>query len=271
MPRGVNRHDEASLQRRLWTPRHLPATRLSRRYSVADPGSLTTVSGAVSSWADLSGNAAPLTQASSGNRPGFSSAYFQGKPALTFDGSTSYLEESTLTVVAPYLVVVVVTLLAPMSGYRRIWHAGVGQDQYGYLGQASSGNYATFVGTGGGGGSWFDTTENSPGQPLSANRTHVLAMHNNGASGLIPYINGFKQTGKASATVSTTGFWLGAPYQLISFDLTQLFTGGVHELLILSSPTQQDIDRTIGFAAWKWNSALAASHPYANQPPLIGA
>jgi hypothetical protein len=31
-----------------------------------------------------------------------------------------------------------------------------------------------------------------------------------------------------------------------------------------------DLQRVEGYLSWKWGIRLAADHPYANRPPLIG-
>lgn len=61
--------------------------------------------GAVSTWADLSGNGRDLTEAT--NRPSISAAAINGKNAISFDGSNDRLVSANFTVSAPFTVFIV--------------------------------------------------------------------------------------------------------------------------------------------------------------------
>lgn len=88
-----------------WTPANVTT---AAWYDAADASSITHVSGVVSQWNDKSGNARHVLQTTSANRPSYSASAWNGSslPALTFDGTSDYLE-STSTFTQP-----TVTMLA---------------------------------------------------------------------------------------------------------------------------------------------------------------
>lgn len=68
-----------------------------------DAATVTTVSGAVSSWGSKvgTGNA---TQGSANNRPAYTTAGRNGRNVITFDGSNDFMTTSTLSISQPYTV-----------------------------------------------------------------------------------------------------------------------------------------------------------------------
>lgn len=64
------------------------------RFDASDTGSLTIESSAVSTWNDLGTNAFHLTQATSGNRPRYTSDTINGIVVPRFDGSDDYMDFS---------------------------------------------------------------------------------------------------------------------------------------------------------------------------------
>src|SRR5688572_1415854 len=81
MPRGVDRYDEARLQRRLWTPEHLRG----KLFAWYDAQSIDTIvrTTTVSQWKDKSGRGWDLTTAVA--EPGFSETAFRGRlPGLVW-------------------------------------------------------------------------------------------------------------------------------------------------------------------------------------------
>lgn len=51
---------------------------------------------AVTTWPDLSGNGYDVTQATAANKPLYKTGIFKGRPALLFDGSNDYFENTTV-------------------------------------------------------------------------------------------------------------------------------------------------------------------------------
>lgn len=51
---------------------------------------------AVTTWPDLSGNGYDVTQATAANKPLYKTGIFKGRPALLFDGSDDYFENTTV-------------------------------------------------------------------------------------------------------------------------------------------------------------------------------
>lgn len=68
-----------------------------------DSSTVTTVSGAVSSWASKVGSGT-ATQGSANNRPAYTTAGRNGRNVLTFDGTSDYLTTSTLSISQPLTI-----------------------------------------------------------------------------------------------------------------------------------------------------------------------
>lgn len=265
MPRGVDRYDEARLQGRLWTPRSLGGGTL-KVWTDAQDGPFGYATG-VSQWTDKSGSGNHLVQATGAAQMTLNRSYMNGRPALVNSG-VQFLGHSSITVIAPYFVLLAFSTFSIQSSYARIWNAGLLSDTLGFFGMLD-GQPSTFVGNG---TTWNDFAANTPAKNITAGTIHVMAMHNMGAGGLQSYLNGLKLDAKVGSTTTATGFGLGAPYGGAS-TTTQEFVGGFHELLFWgSSPTQREIDLMIGATHWKWGAVgnLDASHPYKNRPPLVG-
>lgn len=69
----------------------------------SDSTTVTTVSGAVSSWASKVGTGT-ATQGAAANRPAYTTAGRNGRNVLTFDGSNDFLTTSTLSVTQPFTI-----------------------------------------------------------------------------------------------------------------------------------------------------------------------
>jgi hypothetical protein len=74
----------------------------------------------VTSWADSSGNARTLTQATAANQPVFSAAQINGLPAVTFDGTNDYLATGAFASPTSGASVFAVQKLTAANQYRTV-------------------------------------------------------------------------------------------------------------------------------------------------------
>jgi hypothetical protein len=80
---------------------------------------------AVTSWADSSGNARTLTQATAGNQPVFNTAQQNGLGAVTFDGTTDFMATAAFASPTSGAAVFAVMRLVDADAYRTLLnHAG---------------------------------------------------------------------------------------------------------------------------------------------------
>jgi hypothetical protein len=109
-------------------PRQLPGCAVWLRSDIG----ITLVSGAVSRWADQSGNGNDATQGSSGRRPAFDVARINGRPTLFFDPSVAGSEKimaltsslSALSASHAFVVFKLVTASPSVPIWTGLWKLG---------------------------------------------------------------------------------------------------------------------------------------------------
>jgi len=69
-------------------------------FDAADSSTMTTVSGAVSEWRSKAGATRNLTQGTAANRPALTANYYNGRSAVSFDGSNDVLFATGLGAIA---------------------------------------------------------------------------------------------------------------------------------------------------------------------------
>jgi hypothetical protein len=281
MPRGVSRVDEAQLQGRLWVPLVLrPALWLD----AADVSTITIATG-VSEWRDKSGNSRHATQATASLQPGYSQSALRGRPGLIWPVVASattvnrVLNTTSFNIgisnIAATFAVARMDSGAAMSGYRRLFVSN-SVSPFGYslwyfgTGSASQ-TMLQIAGTVTIGADWAVGTErNSP---------FVLSMvgPNNGgvaANNLRSRLNGGVSTNTRTDATGT----VGGTNQLVIGAGEAAYTAGqyswsgeISEIVHFNTTlSPRDVNIIEGYLAWKWGITLAASHPFANRPPVIG-
>ncbi len=261
MPRGFNDYDTARLQGRLWTPAVL---RPAAWFDAADQSTITISTG-VSEWRDKSGNGNNLAQATSGTQPSFSQNSWNGLSTIGLSGSQA-MRNTTLAFGTKYSIVCAFNRTGG-SSYQRFVESNAGIPGSGIFFFGSlNGNFATFFGTELG---WNDITENTPS--ISVSSPSVGSVVNNGdvINSAFPYVNGNEQNAKNGSTLDVTGFAFGAFWSGSSF--SQWWQGNAAEILIIKKVLDiPELKAVEGYLSHKWAIRLAASHPFANRPPLIG-
>jgi hypothetical protein len=214
----------------------------SQYYNIAGPvlASLpaSAPSAFITRWYDQSGNGRDATQPATGNQPKILNSGVMslqnGKPAISLDGTSTWLIQSTMNITQPYSLNVIATRTANggcCGGYQRLVNISSTGDAFGYLG-VLAGNYATFNGNGV--ATWNDIAACTPATGIALNSQAIMTMVSaTGATGLIPSANGSALTLKNGTSVAGTGFLLGGAYS--TNNTSQLWPGNLSEFHIFSS------------------------------------
>jgi hypothetical protein len=199
---------------------------------------VTRPSAFITRWYDQSGNGRDATQPATGNQPKILNSGVMslqnGKPAISLDGTSNWLIQSTMNITQPYSLNVIATRTANggcCGGYQRLVNISSTGDAFGYLG-VLAGNYATFNGNGV--ATWNDIAACTPATGIALNSQAIMTMVSaTGATGLIPSANGSALTLKNGTSVAGTGFLLGGAYS--TNNTSQLWPGNLSEFHIFSS------------------------------------
>lgn len=253
----------------LWTPTEI-ATALW--LDAADAGTITDVSGAVSEWADKSGNGFVFDQVSAGNRPLYS-ATVNGLSALTFDGSNDRLSYDATLGGSPfpsgngqYSVFVVARPHTVTS--NKIMYSG------GAFGTANAAYLFRVQNNGQLNDGWWGNNLATGDSAVSANTPFLSAFTYDGAGREI-FVNGTSEATDTETTKNTgNGFDLigaggNAP---TSGGVDSFFDGEICEIIVVAGApgtvTRQLVE---GYLAWKWGleSDLPLGHPYKDAAPTV--
>jgi hypothetical protein len=288
MPRGVNRYDEARLQRRLWSPATL---RPFGWWDASNLSSISTVAGRVNEWRDISGNGYVFSQATDANRPTLNvNNGLNGLPVLDFASSfmqiTStrtpwrflHTAQSTVVFVGKfgvlsnpndiYVVLCNNALVSALTGYALTYDDRTASSRNDsivqFITRGQTGNFVT-----------FNVVQNviTPNVP-----TIVTSLQDAVASPVsqrsIPFINGVEfaknntSTGVANNADSSYDLQLGA-----DGNSANAFDGYMAEILIfnrlLTTKERGDLEMSL---SWKWGiqNIFPAQNQFINRPPLIG-
>jgi hypothetical protein len=248
MPRGINDYDTAILQRRLWTPAVL---RPAAWFDAADQSTITISTG-VSEWRDKSGNGRHATQSTGSNQPTLT-MNMRGLPGLTF--SDHWLDATYSSSDVSIAYAGVQTALSASVYYP----VGTGSDQ----GIAAGG---TFVGRPQqsfglfNGVSGIDTGANV----ISLDTPYVGSASMSSTARRVRVSGGVEATDGNSQSVSTLRIGKRANNEWP-------YVGTISEIVIASSYIGiRERNLVEGYLSHKWAIRLAADHPFANRPPLIG-
>jgi hypothetical protein len=249
----------------LWTPANIATTLW---LDAADASTVTTVNGAVSQWNDKSGNNRNVSQGIAASRPVYNSAGFNGKGALSFDGSNDLLQSNasitTGTYTGEFNVFWVATrsgnggtILAERAGIRAASSMWLGQPRIiSSNGTDSSSNHSIGVAD-------FDSLQSSGGLVFHRH----LALQRD-----ILFLNGTQRAVLSGTSTNITGgtqnFRIGAREGGVG----ENWNGQICEIIvILFNPSTSDRQQVEGYLAHKWGltANLPADHPYKAAAPTL--
>ena len=277
MPRGISRYDEAQLQQRLWTP-DLLWPNLSFWIDAADLSTITVVSGGVGEWRDKSGNARHA--ATTVRRPALSFNVQNALSAITFTAASATKLDTPAFSIAPnrafcsFGVVSGAGLVAPSNTYPRIWttlgngdaSAGGSTYQQGFFGGGPNNGTAMLI-AGGTGITQPQVTGLPTNQAVLLSGRFGTAGQSSDTSAISAFGGVSSTLGSQTGTLSTSGIRIGSD---IGTSSTSAWNSWIGEIILTTGISFAQSVVVEGYLAWKWGITLAASHPFANRPPLIG-
>lgn len=261
MPRGFNDYDTARLQGRLWTPAVL---RPGAWFDAADLSTISVATG-VSEWRDKSGNGRNATQATTSKQPAYVPESQNGFGAIRLDGSDDQLDYDG-TFISGSAYTMIFAHVRRKAGRNYLFGGST----------ATAGSTTNFLI----GGYHVDTTfrvsqfgtfnvDATVAAYSSPDPPRVAAFRTNpAASEQTLRLNGTQGGSNTSSTAIGTngGASLGRYGQPDEFGQADYF----EFLLIARSISLPETQAVEGYLSWKWGIPLAADHPFANRPPLIG-
>jgi hypothetical protein len=257
MPRGIGAYDEARLQGRLWTP-DLLGPRVKAWYEVEQSSG---TSGLITSARDLSGNGINLT-----GSVGISS-YKNGKQIWTTDGFTSgqYLQGNlTLTGTAPVSFFISAFASNAGTSYSRLLSVGVFNvndfdrvSAISILREGGNQNMTSF---------WNGNTRGLV--PFVYDVPFMMSVVYDGVNCTIGLDGKYATPSAAAHDLAVTTIRLAA--NVNSGDASYWFGGVSSAIVVQGAISAQEKAQLEGYSAWSRGTRLAANHPFANRPPLIG-
>jgi hypothetical protein len=257
MPRGLSDYDSARIQGRLWTPEVL---RPAAWFDAADLSTVTNTADGVSAWADKSGNGRTMSRSSTTFRPslrvenrnGLSAIEFVDKtPVGGLDTRNDRIQMATGINVRSAYVAMSRSANPISNGYNFIFTSD---------GDNAGGSY-----------NWSGPQTDD----ILADSLYVSADWTNGSN--------FRSGSSITITAAGSGpvnVWSCYSFLCSSNMVTQgigwdrIYHGswGLYGEVAWFSEAHSTRERWLieGYLSHKWAIPLAAGHPFANRPPLIG-
>lgn len=260
MPRGFNILDEARLQNRLWAPN---AVNAALWLDASDFSTITTDTNTVTQWADKSGNSRNAVQTTSTARP-LLIQNTNNVPIVRFDGVDDFMTINSefFPSGAPSNIsfIIVAAVQENNGGFGGVITTNPGLNNTGCgLVVNSSRNYNLFP-------PLLSSTRSG------ANFSLITAVARAAVTGVMTqFFNGvLDRTGTYTTNVTNATTTVLGKYRVGD---TNFGAVDIAELIVVTNTSSQVIQQQIeGYIAWKWGlqTALVATHPFANRPPLIG-
>lgn len=271
MPRGISRLDEARLQDRSWTPALLrPALWLD----AADPSTITIATG-VSEWRDKGGNGRHFTQSTPASQPAYNRNGINGLGSISFDGLNDVLARAPEAwafeyPIAHFCVFRAISLTPTYSALVEFYTSGAGNTA-GWTSLIKSNNRSSIYVAHTAGQSSYDGT----GALSYVTNTPYVWSSNVGNNFINSWGNGsvdgvVSGTWTGRTNLGTSNFNIGASAvfsRYTNWDIAEQIVLNSSSVGTRSAAARQAME---GYLAWKWGIPLAATHPFANRPPLIG-
>jgi hypothetical protein len=247
MPRGLNPYDEAVVQRRLWTPAQW---RTAVWFDAADLSTVTTIGNGVTEWRDKSGFQRHVTVPATVNAPTLQQNIQNGLTAIDWGAATNNLGLRNLAVSnfnpTRYLIVAHYEGPNPFNEYAGlVSHNGAALTEL----IITSNNGTLWIA-----GSFFHNGATSATQTALPTIRQPFVLTSNFA----------QSANRTSLFIGNdrffTGFtrgWRGKIFEVVGIDFVW---------------SDAERARAEGYAAWKWGlvANLPATHPFRNDPPVIG-
>jgi hypothetical protein len=228
----------------IWTPSEITA---SLWLDAADADTITASAGAVSVWADKSGNGYDVAQGTGSRQPITGTRTINSVNAIGFDGSDDRLS-GLLGQSVDDVSIFTVSKADSVNGRYMIGNAGLGSvksRQYIYDNGIDFGNTK------------MNYTGSTSAQIISAYVSDI----GDGSTQGIRVNGGSVTTGSVDRGITALDIYIGD----YSSSITGPFNGVIGEIIIVGSVlSDTDRQKMEGYLAWKWGLAanLPATHPY---------
>lgn len=264
MARGRNDYETAQIQGRLWTPAVL---RPAMWFDAADLSTISISTG-ISEWRDKSGNARHLSQATSASQPSYRAETLNGLGSIQFP-TTTFLDNSISAIsVTAETAIVLLNRNSSTNTYGRFWTHSTGGADYvnstDYVpilyAQFNANNIASYADL-----DVRSLVANTAGEWVIWSCTHTGSAITNRT----PKVTGTSYSHSLSKSYTKYGigtYWGGSAG-------AEIPNSYISEVIYATSALSQDNRQVAeGYLAWKWGltNLLAADHPFANRPPMIG-
>ena len=261
---------------KLWRPDELGAS-LSLWLDAEDTSTITLNGSNVSQWSDKSGNNNHAVQAIAVSQPAYLSTGFNGKPAVSMDGSDDFFivphADSLNMQVGQSIQAVLFQQDESGTGFR-LWQKGEGVGVFGNNYFASPAAGISIAGA-------FSTSYTIPYTP----GTPRIMLGTWDETIIFSFVDGALNTplNVNNGTISNEGI-IPSPTPSSSTDALNIgrrdnpsgslgsFQGLFCEIVFCSgTASTADRQKLEGYLAWKWGleANLPADHPYKSTPPLV--
>lgn len=249
-----------------WTPAQLGSS-LALWLDADDVSTIILNGNTVSQWSDKSGNNRHATQSTAANQPSYNATALNGKTALTFNGTSTFLTSPGFMVGGSNWTVIALATMqnATQANARLVSTAPTSGNDF-----STSGGWAVIFRN--------STTANVTTQAsyinafslitidaptiICAQRTSTqIALSLNGNTGTTT-------SGSFSSMNGTDAFRIGRSVNP-GFETGENWSGIVGEVAAIQNLATTDRQRLEGYMAWKWGlrSNLPEDHPFRNSPP----
>jgi hypothetical protein len=258
MPRGLSDYDSARIQGRLWTPEVL---RPDAWFDASDISTISVSATGISEWRDKSGNARHMSRADTTWRPIFEAEKKNGLSFVNFATGTPSPNDqlyrlqmaSSINVRSAYCALSRKnTLISSASNFVFTSSGGSGSGNYDWHAPTTSANPAALADGSNSSGSWRGGSNFRNGNSITIT-----------AAGSGPLDEWSVYSFLCTGNMVTQG---------IGWDRLYHPSVGDYGEVCWFSAAHTARERLVieGYLSWKWAIPLAAAHPFANRPPLIG-
>ena len=207
----------------------------------------------MSQWSDKSGNANHATQSTSSKKPTLTANGLNGKPVISFDGSSDSLNATNINISQSYSFFIAAKRVTGSSNKQYLFDGITNNSNRSLLGLNNGGNIQIWA------SSWANSNFNTP------SGSFIISVIFDTSSSSVS-LNGTTVTGLNPGSYNlTNGIRIGANY----VDNNDWFKGDMAEFIVLDETSDSTtISKMEGYLAHKWGLAdsLPTSHPYKSAP-----
>ena len=251
----------------LWTPGFITT---ALWLDAADSATVTLVDGAVSQWADKSGNGRHATQGTADARPAIASAELNGKDVLRFDGAGDYLGTASSVLGSSHDMFIVCKATETLDTALAQWSTGAAGRYLAiqFHANPTGGGSEVIIGSI---KSFLEPTGHlGVSDVINTTDYFLINVAKNAGTHIRYWVDGVLKytTGSVGANVEQKSLTIGSA----SDSGVSFFAGDMAEIVILNSiANESDRQKLEGYLAHKWGltANLPSDHPYKTYAPRV--